>query len=176
MLRALGHERRPRSELQILAAAQPGEHRTRTARGHATLVIDTSGAHGVASEVFAFRVRKGERGRLAVGRGKLPTRMRLRRRKLRGVHGVGLLVRGAPRTIRHGFKSTLALAVTDQFHKPVAGIGLTVSGIAGANGLSTISGPGGKLALTVDPQAPGTLSLKLSGPGYRAKTITLKVT
>jgi hypothetical protein len=168
------HHGREVSELELPA----GSYRiavTGTGRGHATLVIDARGRHGIESEVFAFDVRRHERGSLTLRRGRVPARMRLGRHRLHGARGVALLVHGVPKAIPHGVRSTLTLSVTDQFGKPATGVRVRVSGIAGASGLTTISGAGGRLSLSVEPRTRGRLSLRLSGPGYRTRTVRVKV-
>ncbi|HLI31695.1 MAG TPA: carboxypeptidase-like regulatory domain-containing protein [Solirubrobacteraceae bacterium] len=169
------HHGREVSELKLPA----GAYRlilTGTGRGHATLVVSSSSVHGLQSEVFSFRVRRGERGRLALRSGKSPTTMRLGRRRLRGARGVPLSVHGLPSALPHGVRSTLTLSVADQFGRPAAGVTVSVSGGSGAPRLQTVSTPTGRVAITLDPPAPGRLTVTLAAPGYRPKTVNVKVT
>lgn len=151
---------------------------TGTGAGKATLVFETETAHGIATEVFSFKTRKGEHGRLSLSPGRPPASMTFGGRRLHGMPGLALNVKGLPRArkLRHGASHTLQLTVTDQFGKPVTAVKLNVRGPSGANGLTAVPDSDGKLSIKLDPRTRGEISLRLSGPGYRPKTIRIQVT
>ena len=99
--------------------------------------------------------------------------MRFAGRTIRPRAGVAMTLRGLPKQLRAGSRTTLTITVLDQFKRAVTGATVTVSG----TGIALRATTDGQGRATIAMTAPnsGQLTVRASDPGHAATTTTIAI-
>jgi hypothetical protein len=153
--------------------APSGTYRLRIAgigKGLATLVIRSGGK----TEVFSFKVKRGQRGSIRITPGHVPAVLRFGGKKVHGVAGVPLFVSGIPKKLHRRRTTNLHLKVRDQFGVPVRVVFLAIRQGKRVIGFA-VSHRDGTITLALKPKTKKKITVILAASGYRTFRKTLRV-
>jgi hypothetical protein len=132
---------------------------TGTGAGVAHLVMVSDGPGTERIHTFVFTVRKGEKGAVAVSTAGTPGTLAIGPKHVHATSGLVLSVKGLPRTVKAGHRTTLKLFVS-YTGQPVFGAQIRVQG-DGAGASAATNGLG-RAQITIRPGRRGRVAITVT--------------